>query len=122
MLGMESRTKLSIEMTDTFDDTPKKSEIKTPLRANGFINAGMATLACISLVINGSLSDVIINRGILSRTRTRKMFALFSGLLAATLMMCIPASRCSTSALHIILLLQAFGGGFRGKCYAALAS
>ena len=152
------------EMTDTFDDKPKKSDMKTPFRAiltnravlasalfrfsgswnfmivmakipsylkdiqredissNGFINAGMATLAGISLVINGSLSDVIINRGILSRTRTRKMFALFSGLSAATLMMCIPAAGCSTSTLHVILLLQAFGGGFGAGCDAALPS
>lgn len=109
-------------MTNTFDEKSKKSQIKTPFSSNGLMNARMAALAGISRVINGSLSDVIINRGILSRTRTRKKFPLFSGLLAAICMVYIPAARCNTSAFQVIILLQAFEGGFRAECDAALAS
>jgi MFS family permease len=89
---------------------------------NGIINAGMAALAGVSLIINGSVSDVIINRGWLSRTRTRKAFSFCSGTFAAVCMMCIPLAGCNPSTLHIILFLQAFGGGFGAGCDAALPS
>jgi len=82
----------------------------------------MAALVGTSLLVNGTLSDVIINKGWLSRTRTRKMFSLLSGYSAASLLMLIPAAGCNAGGLQAILFLQAFGAGFGAGCDAALPS
>ena len=92
------------------------------ISTNGMINAGMAALAGMSLIMNGMLSDVIVDKGWLSKTRTRKVFSLCSGISTAVCMMSIPAAKCNRAILHVILFLQAYGGGFSAGCDAALPS
>ena len=87
---------------------------------NGFINAGMSVFSAISMILSGYFSDFIINKGWMSRTRTRKTFGLLTGLFVSIPMMCIPLVGCSTSNLHVILFLMSFASGFSTGCDSSL--
>ena len=90
------------------------------ISSNGFINAGMSVLSAISMILSGYFSDFIINKGWMSRTRTRKTFGLLTGLFVSIPMMCIPLVGCSTSNLHVILFLMSFASGFSTGCDSSL--
>ena len=70
------------------------------LSSNGYTNALIFSLMAVSMTVTGALSDQVINRGILSRTRCRKAFSLFSGFGVALTLMLIPAAGCCPYKLH----------------------
>ena len=90
------------------------------ISSNGFINAGMSLLSATSMILSGYFSDFIINKGWMSRTRTRKTFGLLTGLFVSIPMMCIPLVGCSPSTLHVILFLMSFASGFSTGCDSSL--
>ena len=92
------------------------------LEDNGHVNAYINLAGGVSLLINGFLSDLIVNRGYLSRTRTRKCFSLVSGFLNAICILCIPAAGCDTKKLHTILYVWALVYGSFAGSDAPLAS
>ena len=82
------------------------------LSSNGYTNAVIYGLIAISLTVSGALSDQIINRGILSRTRCRKAFSLVSGFGVALSLLLIPAAGCCPYKLHLVLFLNSICCGF----------
>ena len=82
------------------------------LENNGYVNAYINLIFGVSVIIIGFLSDLLVNRGYLSRTRTRKGFSLVSGFLNAICVMSIPAAGCDVNKLHIILYVWSLLHGF----------
>ena len=92
------------------------------LEDNGHVNAYINLIIGASILMNGFLSDLIINRGYLSRTRTRKSFSIVSGFISATCIMCIPSAGCDTKKLHTILYFWSLAHGFVAGSDAPLPS
>ena len=92
------------------------------LENNGHVNAYINLIVGISVLTNGFLSDVIVNRGYLSRTRTRKCFSIVSGFLNAICVLSIPAAGCDVNKLHIILYVWSLLHGFSAGSDAPLPS
>ena len=75
----------------------------------------------VTAMISGYIADHVINNKCLSRTNTRKLCALISGVAPSVCIMCIPSAGCSATTVYIILCLTAFGESF-GTSLISLAS
>lgn len=82
--------------------------------ANGMMNAGVQLFAGISAITIGSISERLIERGFMERTKLRRFFGFLSGFGQALCLAIIPI--CSQndldSAIVCLILLSAFFIGF----------
>ena len=90
-----------------------KDVMHQSIKANGIINAGACLLTGISLMTVGYLSERVIERKWLERTRCRKMFSLVTGTGTGIVIMCIPAAGCSLPALLTVVFFYAIVAGFK---------
>ena len=86
--------------------------IHEDLELNGHVNAYINVIVAASLLFAGYLSDFVLNRKYMPRTRTRKCFAIVSGFGNAACIISIPWTGCDASKLHAILYLDAVCTGF----------
>lgn len=72
----------------------------------------MCGIAGAASMMSGYIADKLINKKYLNRTNTRKLCAVFTGIVTSVFLMCIPAAGCSANAAYIILCFSSFSEGF----------
>jgi len=96
--------------------------IHTDISTNGRINGILNAISLITLMTTGTASEIIIQKGWLSRTRTRKLFALFSGFATGICMFLIPSVGCNETGIQIIVYTASILSGFMNGSDTPLAS
>lgn len=96
--------------------------IHVDISTNGRINGILNSLSLITLTTTGFASEVIIQKGWLTRTQTRKSFSLLSGLATGVCMFLIPYAGCSEATLQIIVYSASILSGFMNGSDTPLAS
>ena len=79
---------------------------------NEFVNSMVEVTLTVSVLINGYLSEKIIQRGYLNRTNTRRMYGLLSGTGQTIGIFLIPLFIRNLPILHVLIYLLGFFGGF----------
>jgi ACS family sodium-dependent inorganic phosphate cotransporter len=111
-------------LTTFFSLLPKylNEVIHVDISTNGRINGILNSLSLITLTTTGFISEVIIQKGWLTRTQTRKSFSLLSGLATGICMFLIPSAGCNESTLQIIVYSASILSGFMNGSDTPLAS
>jgi MFS family permease len=89
---------------------------------NGHVNAYLNAVGAASLISMGALSDFVINRNYMQRTKSRKCFAIISGFGSAVCIASIPFVGCDVSNLHLLMYLYACCAGFSAGSDLPIAS
>jgi sugar phosphate permease len=111
-------------LTIFFSFIPKylNEVLHVPVGKNGIFNGFVYLISLISLLTTGFLSEIVIQKGILSRTNTRKAFSLITGTATAVCFFFIPACGCNQTSLMILVLVGSVLSGFSSGSDTPLAS
>jgi len=111
-------------LTVFFSFLPKylNEVILIDIETNGRINGILNTIALVSLTTSGTASEVIIQKGWLSRTRTRKLFSLFTGGVTGICMCLIPSVGCDVTLIQVVVYTASIMTGFANGSDTPLAS
>ena len=82
------------------------------ITSNGVINGVLQWLQVIPLTLFGFISEIMIQKGWLSRTMTRKLFSLLTGAAAGFCVLLVPSAGCNPTTLIIIVFIGSFLCGF----------
>ena len=100
-----------------------KTVLNQKMTINGYINGSRDLTGAISIITCGYASERIIERNWFgSRTRTRKVFAIFTCGVNGLLIMMIPLCGCSLASFCVLIFFQTFSQGFAAGSDAPLAS
>ena len=111
-------------LTIFFSFIPKylNEVLHVPIGTNGTFNGFVYIISLASLLVTGFLSEMVIQKGILSRTNSRKAFSLITGTATAICFFFIPACGCNQTALMALILFGSLLSGFSSGSDTPLAS
>lgn len=96
--------------------------IHVPVGMNGMINGIVYLISLTSLLTTGFLSEMVIQKGILTRTNTRRAFSLVTGTATSVCFFLIPAVGCNRPALYTLIFVGSVLTGFSSGSDTPLAS
>ena len=88
-----------------------KNVLNESIVSVGITYAIFTGLTFVATLASAKLSELVIARGWLTRTNTRKVFSIFSGLIPAIAFMLIPVMRCNIVGVKFFFYLYAVGQG-----------
>lgn len=92
------------------------------ISTNGVINGILQWLSVIPLTLFGFISEIIIQKGWISRTSTRKLFSLLTGSAVGAAVLLVPAAGCNPTTLIVIVFVASFLCGFTSASDTAIPS